>query len=392
MRIFLSYASEQRSIAEPIVFALRGRGHKVFFDKADLPPGGNYDAQIENAIKQSDLMIFLISPEAVSPGRFTLTELTFARQKWGTAQGHVFPVMAAPTPAKSIPVFLTSVHIMQPEGNAAAEVASFIDGLTPIARPLHILPVVLIMGIISGLLCGTLVRNPSFDDVVHSYSSLTFTQTITENILFIVSPAYGSIGHVPYIFSAVVALVLVIWDKIKLSVLLWVPPIIVAAWAVAYWLAFWIAYPLTEGGIYGSTVPIAPQCEEYIYRGDKRVSNPDYAGEAACHEIRKYQQQIKPLMDRLNWFVYTIAGMSAGFVGALLTVMGLGRLSPRLRPLDAIVLVTFIGTVAGTILNPRLFVVLQLEKDQALPVLFVVWQASVAMAIAWQFTKAPPAE
>jgi hypothetical protein len=79
MRIFLSYASEQRTIAEPIAFALRGRGHKVFFDKADLPPGGNDDAQIERAIKQSDLLIFLVSPASVPPGRFTLTELAFAR-------------------------------------------------------------------------------------------------------------------------------------------------------------------------------------------------------------------------------------------------------------------------------------------------------------------------
>src|SRR5205823_14105165 len=38
MKIFISYASEQRPIAERIAFTLRGRGHFAFFDKEDLPP------------------------------------------------------------------------------------------------------------------------------------------------------------------------------------------------------------------------------------------------------------------------------------------------------------------------------------------------------------------
>src|SRR4051812_22133948 len=122
MRIFLSYASEQRQVAEPIAFALRGRGHKVFFDKEDLPPAGNYDAQIEAAVRSSDFMIFLISPESVSAKRFTLTELLFARRKWHSARDHVLPVLVAPTPLSQIPAYLTSVQILSPEGNLAAEV------------------------------------------------------------------------------------------------------------------------------------------------------------------------------------------------------------------------------------------------------------------------------
>jgi hypothetical protein len=69
--------------------------------------------------------------------------------------------------------------------------------------------------------------------------------------------------------------------------------------------------------------------------------------------------------------------------------VGLGRVSARLQPLDAVVLVTFVGTVAGALLNPSLIV----EDFRHTPqVLFVIWQAGVAMAIAWQFTKRPRLE
>jgi len=43
MKIFLSYASEDKAIAEQIAFSLRSRGHLVFLDRDDLPPGQSYD-------------------------------------------------------------------------------------------------------------------------------------------------------------------------------------------------------------------------------------------------------------------------------------------------------------------------------------------------------------
>jgi TIR domain len=82
MRIFLSYASEQRPIAEQIAYTLRVRGHFAFFDKEQLPVADSFDEQISLAIDTSDVLIFLISPEAVTPGRYTLTELVFAPQSW----------------------------------------------------------------------------------------------------------------------------------------------------------------------------------------------------------------------------------------------------------------------------------------------------------------------
>ena len=39
MRIFLSYASEDRTRIEPIRLALVGQGHDIFYDREDLKPG-----------------------------------------------------------------------------------------------------------------------------------------------------------------------------------------------------------------------------------------------------------------------------------------------------------------------------------------------------------------
>lgn len=129
MQVFLSYSSEHRETAEPIALALRTRGHEVFFDRDDLPPGHSYDDQIEAAIKRSDVFIFLLSPESISPGRFTLTELKCAQRKWRSPAGRVLPVMIVPTEMKAVPAYLKAVTILEPHGNCAAEVGSAVDGM-----------------------------------------------------------------------------------------------------------------------------------------------------------------------------------------------------------------------------------------------------------------------
>ncbi|NJM35655.1 MAG: toll/interleukin-1 receptor domain-containing protein [Rhodomicrobium sp.] len=123
MRIFLSYASENKGAAEPIAFSLRNRGHHVFFDRDDLPDGDSYDDRIQTAIDQSDLFIFLITPDAVAQGRFTMTELKFARHRWRDPGGRVLPVVLTPTPMADIPSYLKAVTLLEPHGNVAAEVA-----------------------------------------------------------------------------------------------------------------------------------------------------------------------------------------------------------------------------------------------------------------------------
>jgi len=129
VRIFISYSSPDRQIAEEIQLALLGEGHDVFYDKDSLPAGGNYHARISNAIALANAFIFLISPDSITPGSYALTELKFVRSKWPHPNGRVLPVRLLSTPWENIPAYLKSVTVLEPSGNIAAEVLDAVTAL-----------------------------------------------------------------------------------------------------------------------------------------------------------------------------------------------------------------------------------------------------------------------
>ncbi|MFH0343545.1 MAG: TIR domain-containing protein [Chromatiales bacterium] len=124
MKIFLSYASEQSELAKEIALALRAENHTVFFDRSALAAGEAYNAKIREAIEDSQLLVFLISPYAVAAGRYTLTELDFAERKWPRPWGYVLSVMVTPTPKADMPPYLRAGTVLQLSGNVAATIAA----------------------------------------------------------------------------------------------------------------------------------------------------------------------------------------------------------------------------------------------------------------------------
>ena len=64
MKIFISYAKQQRHIAEDINAVLSARGHSVFFDRENLAPGLEYQTTIRRAVEDCEVFVFLISPES----------------------------------------------------------------------------------------------------------------------------------------------------------------------------------------------------------------------------------------------------------------------------------------------------------------------------------------
>ncbi len=127
MKIFLSYASEDRDQAEQIYLALTGAGHEVFFDRASLPAGEDYHLRISQAVEESSVMIFLISPDSVSKSSFARSELKFAQEKWKHPKNAVLPVMIRTTTYSDIPNYLKAVTVLEPVGNAAAEVTQWVE-------------------------------------------------------------------------------------------------------------------------------------------------------------------------------------------------------------------------------------------------------------------------
>jgi hypothetical protein len=127
MKVFISYASEDRNLAERVYLALIGSGHEVFFDRVSLQPAGEFNARIRQHVFESDLFIFLVSPDSVCETSFALTELKLAREKWPHPKQHVLPVMIRKVDYVIIPNYLKAVTVMEPSGDVAAEVSYLVS-------------------------------------------------------------------------------------------------------------------------------------------------------------------------------------------------------------------------------------------------------------------------
>ena len=88
-----------------------------------------YDTKIRKEVDKCNLFLFLISSASISPGRYTLTELQYASDKWTHPDGHVLPVLIEDVPFDSIPIYLRAVDILKPEGNTPAEILRAVNKL-----------------------------------------------------------------------------------------------------------------------------------------------------------------------------------------------------------------------------------------------------------------------
>jgi hypothetical protein len=127
LRIFLSYSTQQADVAKELYLSLRQSGHHVFFDRTSLPAGEEYDRAIAYAVRSSDRFIFLLSPQSLRDGAYTLSELRFAEEAWPTPAGRVLPVLAVPMEFCEIPGYLKAVTVFRPRGNLVAEVTAEIN-------------------------------------------------------------------------------------------------------------------------------------------------------------------------------------------------------------------------------------------------------------------------
>ena len=128
LSVFVSYSHAQRALGEEVAQALKNAGHTVFFDRESLPASADYNDRIRDAIAASDRMVFLASKDSLTHGRFTLTELQFAKERWPSPAGKVMTVMAdSATAISDLPVYLRSVSVMDISGNATAEVVAAVN-------------------------------------------------------------------------------------------------------------------------------------------------------------------------------------------------------------------------------------------------------------------------
>ncbi len=124
MHVFISYAHHDVELAEAVAIRLRHEGHSVFFDRANIPSGDTFDRTIRKAIKDSDFMLFLASPESLSDGAYALTELDLFKTMYPSSANRVLTVRLRGIANDSIPVYLRSVSVADIDGDLAAGITA----------------------------------------------------------------------------------------------------------------------------------------------------------------------------------------------------------------------------------------------------------------------------
>ena len=382
MQVFMSYAAEDKALAEPIAFSIRARGHNVFLDRDDLPPAGEYDMRVEQAVKRSQLMVFLISPASIAKGRYTLTELEFARRKWRTSNGHVLPVLIRPTPLQDIPSFLKSVTILEPQGNAAAEVASAVEPIAQNAIRGNML-VYGILGAVSGL--------------AMPYLWIGFDRILPGEDIF--HPG-ADIFHVPislWLAGIVFASALVCafafvyrFNVQQIAIVLFV----LIGWFIAIESYIWIGFGLGPTSKLEELFPF------------KQVHLPNKEEMQACEAQKTEDQSKECLISKIEDFDYRFnnsrtfwrnlgAAALSDALGAMITAMGIPVATRRTLSFGSGVIITLVGAtvaVAYVFLIQTHSELIQmittiypgysgLTADLNMIGVYIPWQASVAAVI-----------
>jgi hypothetical protein len=354
MRIFLSFPSELESQADGIAQSLRNCDYEVFFSHDDLPPGDSFDARVENAIANSDFMVFLVSPESVTKGRYTLTEMAFARKKWPNPSRHVLPVMAALTPLETIPNYLKAVTILEPEGNTAAEVRAAVDEIlrTPTAGPSFdrsLIRPLAAMTLVSAFFC--------YLTFVYADQILTFS--------FIQS---GGVTILPgIIFGLVVATCNAIFGVQDRFLLALVVAVTTMAWVAAYDSS-------------ATTFTVLDQYSKTITPADNGPSSDEKpAGTPAAASGTAAMQATERLSS--NPIFGYVVGPIGGAVGGAITLLGIIVTNPRFRKLESVLVCWVTAAVAGATFG----VAGSKVGSYFWFVIFAVWQTGLIFTIARGF-------
>lgn len=111
LKLFISYSRREMTIADTLVGDLERANFEVTIDRRDLPYGEAWQKELEDFIRASDTVVWLVSSESV-------------RSKWcnwelgevGRLNKRLVPVRIDDVPPESIPEILGRIHLLPAEG------------------------------------------------------------------------------------------------------------------------------------------------------------------------------------------------------------------------------------------------------------------------------------
>jgi hypothetical protein len=330
--------------------------------------------RVESAISKSDFMVFLISPQSVTKGRYTLTEMGFARSKWPNPSMRVLPVMAVPTPLENVPNYLKAVTILEPEGNMAAETRAAVDRIlkeTPAKSPSdgrRLTLILSIMALASAIGCYLATK---FSPAMLSFSFIgsDAKAPILPGVIF-----GGAVATCNAIFG--------LRDRFQLTLVIVV--------TTAAWIAAFDTSATTMGLLNQYSKTVAPDngtadtsdsSASDASSGSSATSGASPPAEGSPAEpATTTGTPPTPTTVYLgnNPVAVYVVGLVGGAVGGAITILGLLIANPPFRRLEGVMLCWATATVAGAVYG----------MGQNIFVLFAVWQTAVILAIAHGFSPA----
>lgn len=99
--VFLSYSSDDRDWASEIVAALKDSGVSTWFDAHEIVPGDRWQPRLEEALRESRVLILIVSPKSLSrPWTFFEVGAAVADSK------RIVPVLADDVDVSNLPPLL----------------------------------------------------------------------------------------------------------------------------------------------------------------------------------------------------------------------------------------------------------------------------------------------
>lgn len=65
MKVFINYSSKDEALATKIVKSLEDAGLEAWYKKREILPGDNWAEKIASALKESNAMVVLVTPDAL---------------------------------------------------------------------------------------------------------------------------------------------------------------------------------------------------------------------------------------------------------------------------------------------------------------------------------------
>ncbi len=127
MRIFLSYAAEDRPAAERVAAALRAAAHTVFFDQAALRGGDAFHERLREEIRRADAFVCLISVSALAKDSYVRTEIAVAVDRWPHPANRIIPVLLHDVPIEQLPPALQPLHVVPAAADPIVGVLTAVD-------------------------------------------------------------------------------------------------------------------------------------------------------------------------------------------------------------------------------------------------------------------------